>query len=149
MEVVVEATPEQCVAALWEYFVHGEWPHKGQVTRGANGIFFAEEYTFMRNPLFRDIEKGYVRVSAVAEGEGRTRLYVIAKDRRYARTLERWMKEELPAQAASMELSPNAAQDSAASDIPDQIKKLAKLRDSGAITEEEFERKKAELLDRM
>jgi hypothetical protein len=34
-------------------------------------------------------------------------------------------------------------------DITDQIKKLAELRDSGAITNEEFERKKAELLDRM
>ena len=34
-------------------------------------------------------------------------------------------------------------------DIPEQIKKLAELRDSGAITAEEFDRKKAELLDRM
>jgi hypothetical protein len=34
-------------------------------------------------------------------------------------------------------------------DIPDEIMKLGELRDSGAITNEEFERKKAELLDRM
>jgi hypothetical protein len=41
------------------------------------------------------------------------------------------------------------ATEPASLDIPDQIKKLAELRDAGAITEEEFERKKAELLDRM
>ncbi len=34
-------------------------------------------------------------------------------------------------------------------DVADQIAKLATLRDQGAITTEEFERKKAELLDRM
>jgi Short C-terminal domain len=34
-------------------------------------------------------------------------------------------------------------------DIPDEIMKLGELRDSGAITNDEFERKKAELLDRM
>lgn len=34
-------------------------------------------------------------------------------------------------------------------DIADQIRKLAELRDSGAITEADYERKKSELLDRM
>ena len=90
-----------------------------------------------------------VQVSVVAEGEGQTRLYVISKDRRYARTLERWMKEELPAQAASIELSLSAAQDSTATDIPEQIKKLAELRDQGILSAEEFEVKKTDLLDRM
>jgi uncharacterized membrane protein YdbT with pleckstrin-like domain len=33
--------------------------------------------------------------------------------------------------------------------IPDQIQQLARLRDSGALTEEEFAAKKRELLDRM
>ncbi len=36
-----------------------------------------------------------------------------------------------------------------APDVADQISKLAALRDSGAITSEEYEAKKAELLDRM
>jgi uncharacterized membrane protein YdbT with pleckstrin-like domain len=36
-----------------------------------------------------------------------------------------------------------------APDVTDQIAKLAALRDSGAITAEEYEAKKAELLDRM
>jgi len=34
-------------------------------------------------------------------------------------------------------------------DIPDQIRKLAELREAGAITEEEFEEKKKDLLERM
>jgi len=34
-------------------------------------------------------------------------------------------------------------------DIPDQIRKLAELRDAGAITEEEFKEKKKDLLERM
>ena len=34
-------------------------------------------------------------------------------------------------------------------DIPGQIEKLAKLRDNGTISAEEFEKKKADLLDRM
>jgi hypothetical protein len=35
------------------------------------------------------------------------------------------------------------------SDVPDQIRKLAELRDAGAISSEEFETKKRDLLDRM
>ena len=34
-------------------------------------------------------------------------------------------------------------------DVPDQIRKLAKLREAGAITDEEFEEKKKDLLERM
>ena len=34
-------------------------------------------------------------------------------------------------------------------DVPDQIRKLAELRDAGAITDEEFEEKKKDLLQRM
>jgi hypothetical protein len=45
--------------------------------------------------------------------------------------------------------SARAASKPAFLDIPDQLMKLAELRDSGVISEEEFKRKKAELLDRM
>lgn len=34
-------------------------------------------------------------------------------------------------------------------DVPDKIRKLAELRDAGAITDEEFEEKKKDLLERM
>jgi hypothetical protein len=53
-----------------------------------------------------------------------------------------------PAEIEASEESPSTAQ-AASTGIPELIKKLAELRDSGAITEDEFERKKAELLDRM
>ena len=34
-------------------------------------------------------------------------------------------------------------------DVPDQIRKLAELREAGAVTDEEFEEKKKDLLERM
>ena len=34
-------------------------------------------------------------------------------------------------------------------DVPDQIRKLAELREAGVITDEEFEEKKKDLLERM
>jgi hypothetical protein len=43
---------------------------------------------------------------------------------------------------------PTAPPDVEMPDIPHQIRKLAELRDAGALTTEEFERKKAELLER-
>ena len=43
------------------------------------------------------------------------------------------------------QVSPSSAVES----IPDQIKKLAELKESGILTSEEFERKKQQLLDRM
>ena len=42
-----------------------------------------------------------------------------------------------------------AAAPAPGSDIPGQIEQLARLRDQGVLTSQEFERKKAELLDRM
>jgi hypothetical protein len=45
--------------------------------------------------------------------------------------------------------APTGDQTAVAVDIPDQIRKLGELRDSGMMTPEEFEAKKAELLARM
>jgi uncharacterized membrane protein YdbT with pleckstrin-like domain len=53
------------------------------------------------------------------------------------------------AEAASSRPAPVAAVPVATPDVADQISKLATLRDQGAITTEEYEAKKAELLDRM
>jgi Short C-terminal domain len=44
---------------------------------------------------------------------------------------------------------PTGVQEDTAPDIPDQIRKLGELRDSGVLTAEEFEAKKTELLSRM
>ena len=50
---------------------------------------------------------------------------------------------------AMAERNPSAPASAAAPDVADQIAKLATLRDQGALTSEEFEAKKTELLDRM
>jgi uncharacterized membrane protein YdbT with pleckstrin-like domain len=45
--------------------------------------------------------------------------------------------------------APTAASPTNSGSIPDQLKQLAELRDSGVITAAEFETKKAQLLERM
>lgn len=91
-------------------------------------------------------------IFATPEGATRSRLTVAASRRDWQQTLESWVQKELVENkaAAAKPLPQQPAQTQpAASDIPEQIKKLAELRKAGAITEEEFEQKKAELLDRM
>lgn len=46
-------------------------------------------------------------------------------------------------------LPAGATEEAAAEEIPDQLRRLAELRDSGVLTDEEFEAKKAQLLERM
>jgi Short C-terminal domain len=96
-------------------------------------------------------------IVALPVSSAQTKLRVTASRRDWQHTLESWVQKELvenqaaaedPAEIEASEESPSTAQ-SASTDIPEQIKKLAELRDSGALTEDEFERKKAELLDRM
>lgn len=45
--------------------------------------------------------------------------------------------------------SPSTITDSSQSDIPDQIKKLAELKNDGILSEEEFEEKKKKLLEKI
>jgi uncharacterized membrane protein YdbT with pleckstrin-like domain len=63
-----------------------------------------------------------------------------------ARRQAGWQGEAVAAHTRAAAPAPAPA---AAPDVTDQIAKLAALRDSGAITPEEYEAKKAELLDRM
>jgi len=63
-----------------------------------------------------------------------------------ARRQASWHTEASSAHAPA---PPVAAVPVATPDVADQISKLATLRDQGAITSEEYEAKKAELLDRM
>lgn len=53
------------------------------------------------------------------------------------------------AQAIASAMSSGTPPASGAASVPEQIEQLARLRDQGHITAEEFERKKAQLLDRM
>lgn len=83
-----------------------------------------------------------------------TRLTITADKPQYGQDLAAWIRSELVENRAGRPEAPPSSASAEfpspqASDIPEQIKKLADLRDSGAIAEEEFEAKKAELLDRM
>ena len=58
--------------------------------------------------------------------------------------------EQLAAKIRDLAVSSRSGQlQVVASDIPDQIKKLADLRDAGILTEDEFHNKKSDLLDRL
>ncbi len=72
----------------------------------------------------------------------------VAEDRAHepsARTPAR----EIDRRSKATDSPRTADSQSPSSDIPDQIRKLAELRDSNIISSEEFEAKKAELLSRM
>jgi len=101
---------------------------------------------------------GTAEIIAAREGP-RTRLGTGATENKFQRVLEKWVNEEFPnAEAVApqdekpivSEQQPVPVQPAPESDdIPEQIKKLAELRDSGAITAEEYEAKKSDLLGRM
>ena len=55
----------------------------------------------------------------------------------------------MPLLLAAGQPAPTPAATPAEPDLTDQIRKLGELRDAGILTEEEFQAKKAQLLDRM
>jgi hypothetical protein len=67
--------------------------------------------------------------------------------------LEKALFDEVPKFSARIGAFSSSArrpsQPSAPADIPDQIRKLAKLKDDGIISSEEFEAKKTELLRKL
>jgi len=96
-----------------------------------------------------------VVVTAFPESSGMSKVTVISQKREkpqempeFTEPVTQWIQRELVEKRRAATEVPEVAP-TTSGDIPDQIKRLAELRDSGAITDEEFERKKAELLDRM
>ncbi len=96
-------------------------------------------------------------ITAMPEGPARTRLQVRASRRDWQRTLDSWVQNELvengaaavdPAEIEGAQEEPSAAPPSQ-TDILEQIRKLDELRDAGVLSEEGFEAKKRELLDRL
>ena len=98
-----------------------------------------------------EIRPGVFRVTVTSE-----------KKPEYAEPVADWIQSELVQKTRAVEASlenpptpiregplyePTARTESR--DIPDQIRKLAELRDTGVISVEEFEAKKKDLLDRM
>jgi hypothetical protein len=108
------------------------------------------------NPLKKDVQRvrydqvaqvseklGLIFADLVVETRGGDTLLVPGLTRQEARHVGAFIRERMLSGPAG------GANESVPLDIPDQIRKLAELRDSGAITNDEFELKKAELLDRM
>jgi hypothetical protein len=60
-----------------------------------------------------------------------------------------FVREKMSATSAPLQIFSPQATAQGASEIPDQIKKLSELRDSGILSEAEFTSKKHELLSRM
>lgn len=86
------------------------------------------------------LKNGVVFADPVIETRGGARLTVKSLPKRGAREAEDLIR--------SRQVTSSSAP-SESLDIPAQIRKLAKLRNAGLITEEEFEVKKRNLLDRM
>ncbi len=115
--------------------------------------------------LFKERDPWRVQVSALPEGSERTRLTVTATKHKQGKAVEDWVhrelvknraaapevfdKQELQDHLFGQEPAQRDQRGPRTSDIPEQIKKLADLRDSGAVTDEEFEAKKKDLLGRM
>jgi hypothetical protein len=97
------------------------------------------------------------QVRARPSGVGQAKIQTSASRQDWQRTLDSWVEEELvenkaaavdPVEISALE-GPTPTEGAASTDIPEQIRKLGELRDAGVLTEEEFEAKKKDLLDRM
>jgi hypothetical protein len=89
------------------------------------------------------VRHGVVFADLIVETRGGGTLEVRGVSKREAEYASTFIRERMASGP------PRGPDESATRDIPDQIRKLAELRDSGAITEEEFQAKKRDLLDRM
>jgi hypothetical protein len=105
-----------------------------------------------------------VVVTAYPESPGVSKVTLTSEKKpEYAEPVAAWIQRELVektrAVEASQQTAPTSRQEGLATrqptasttsaDIPDQIRKLAELRDAGVISADEFENKKRDLLDRM
>jgi hypothetical protein len=90
-------------------------------------------------------------------GAGQAKIQTSASRPDWQQTLDSWVEKDLvenkaaavdPAEISASE-GPTPTGGAASTDIPEQIRKLGELRDAGVLTEEEFEAKKKDLLDRM
>lgn len=84
-------------------------------------------------------------VSVTAEPPDKTRLKVSASRKSDGEALEAWIRNELVERRGGLAFEPRQAP----AEIPEQIRRLAELRDQGVIIPEEFDAKKADLLGRM
>ena len=175
-EFIVQGTPEVCLGLVRQYFESEEWPYSNMgdrsfvnksnfddhiLTAGVSkdvsflncfmvlvlsivtfGLFFIAWMIWTELTFYPEVE---VKVTADPIGPDTTRLTVISANPDHAEPVKEWIERELVKRKVAR--SPGTKRSS--QDIPDQIKKLAELRDSGAITDDEFQRQKRRLLKRM
>ncbi len=85
-------------------------------------------------------------ITLTAEPPGKTRLKVSASRKTDGEALEAWIQEELVEKQGALAYE---APVKPSLDTADQIRRLAELREQGILSSQEFETKKANLLDRM
>lgn len=91
-----------------------------------------------------------VYVGAYPESTSLSRVTLSSKRKpEYLEPIAEWIQRELVEKRRAADSLLEQRGSSKDDDIPAQIRKLGELRDAGVLTEDEFERKKSELLDRM
>lgn len=97
--------------------------------------------------ILRDTRQAFLTIEgpqvAISVKLGANGGIAVGQARKFAATVNKLAQQHSPATAPAPAPAP------AVVSIPDQIGKLAELRDKGALTEDEFEAKKAELLKRI
>jgi hypothetical protein len=177
MQLLVQGSPETILQMTRGYFESEEWPHRAQSKLRQPTLTFRNDNQVIcivdqpPHPLGcifwvafgvvtlgaavlawmwwvmveRDGLLPQVVVTAYPAGPGKSRVTVVsAKKPEYLTPLVEWMQREFVR-------NKSAAEHTVADDngIPQQIRQLAKLRYDGTITDEEFESKKKDLLNRM
>lgn len=173
---MVEGTPETILQMVRGYFDSDEWPYRKQskvigpdlisrtrltcvvdqppnpwgcmiwvalavVTLGAAILLWLLWWMFERDGILPQVV-----VTAYPEGTGMSRVTIVSdKKPEYAEPVIEWIQRELVVNKKATKSLP----DLPTKGIPGQIRALAELRDAGAITPEEFEAKKRDLLDRL
>ena len=116
------------------------------------GIVFQREHRVLPVDRIQDVNVAYwltsseLLLSTAGGGPSTTRIRPLSRrDAKQAAEVIRGLISRTAYSAARHSGEPTASSLS----IPDQIQQLARLRDGGALTEEEFAAKKTELLERM
>jgi hypothetical protein len=93
VDYLTEKRPQECLAATEMYFIR-EWPFKGRVNKTDTRTSFIENQGCLASWFAG--QPGGVNVFAVPDDRG-TRLTVDSSKRKYASTIDAWVRSELRA----------------------------------------------------
>ncbi len=100
--------------------------------------------------LMRDEFVPRVVIAAYPESSSVSRVTVTSERKpEYAEPVVEWIRHELVVKRRAAMETHQGRPTTSGEDIPAQLRKLGELRDAGVLTEDEFEAKKKDLLDRM